>query len=136
GGGAGASPGGDPPRGPRPYLGCGAGRGGGDRARQRGPPHSAARGPATRFSRSIVMTAVRSCWPVLLAAAAACADSKAQGHGLKVDARLPVMFTQLSNVVELHGGRIVFADTRDRLFLRADLGTGKVDTIGTRVDSL
>ena len=82
------------------------------------------------------MTAVRSCWPVLLAAAAACTDSKAQGHDLKVDARLPVMFTQLSNVVELHGGRIVFADTRDRLFLRADLGTGKVDTIGTRVDSL
>jgi hypothetical protein len=42
----------------------------------------------------------------------------------------------LSNVVELKNGRVMFADTREKLFLLADLKTGKVDTLGRRVDSL
>jgi hypothetical protein len=84
-----------------------------------------------------MMDVVRSCWPVLIAAAAACADSRAAARpDLKIEAKLPATFAQLSNVVELSDGRIAFADTRQRLFLRADLGTGKVDTIGTRVDTL
>lgn len=83
------------------------------------------------------MPAVRSCSSVLLAAAAACTNSGAAGgQQLKVDASLPATFAQLSNVVELSDGRIAFADTRARVFLRADLGSGKVDTLGTRVDTL
>ena len=83
------------------------------------------------------MPAVRSCSSVLLAAAAACTNSGAVGgQQLKVDASLPATFAQLSNVVELSDGRIAFADTRARVFLRADLGSGKVDTLGTRVDTL
>lgn len=84
------------------------------------------------------MRAVRSSWPVLLAAAAAaCANSGRGGGGdLKIDAKLPATFAQPSNVVELSDGRIAFADTRARVFLRADLASGKLDTIGTRVDSL
>jgi hypothetical protein len=38
--------------------------------------------------------------------------------------------------VELSDGRVVFTDTRNKLFLRADLKTGKVDTLGKRVDTL
>ena len=83
------------------------------------------------------MHGVRSCWAVALAAVAACANSGSAGsQELKIDAKLPVTFAQLSNVVELRDGRVVFADTRERRFLRADFTTGKVDTIGTRVDTL
>ena len=39
-------------------------------------------------------------------------------------------------MVELGDGRVAFADTKAKLFLAADLNTGKVDTLGTRVDSL
>ena len=42
----------------------------------------------------------------------------------------------LSNVIELRDGRVLFADTKNKLFLRGDLKSGKVDTLGTRVDSL
>ena len=31
---------------------------------------------------------------------------------------------------------MVFADTQNKLFLAADFNSGKVDTLGTRVDSL
>jgi len=83
------------------------------------------------------MSVVRSCWPVLVAAMAACKSiGSSEGQELKIDARLPVTFAQLSNVVELGDGRVAFADTRGRVFLRADFGNGKVDTIGTRVDTL
>lgn len=54
----------------------------------------------------------------------------------RVEATLPAVFAQLSNVVELGDGRVAFADTRQRLFLFADLATGKIDTIGVRVDTL
>jgi hypothetical protein len=67
--------------------------------------------------------------------AVACRPAESQGR-VTLDRKLPASFAQLSNVVELGDGRVAFADTRAKLFLVADLQTGKVDTIGTRVDSL
>ena len=73
------------------------------------------------------------CTLVLLAAS--CTPAQSQGS-LTLEKKLPVTFGQLSNVVELGDGRVAFADTKAKLFLAADLNTGKVDTLGTRVDSL
>jgi hypothetical protein len=67
--------------------------------------------------------------------AVACSKAQSQG-GATYEAKLPGGFAQLSNVVELADGRVAFADTRDKLFLIADLARGTVDTVGTRVDSL
>jgi hypothetical protein len=53
-----------------------------------------------------------------------------------LETKLPARFGGLSNVVELSDGRVMFTDTRSKLFLRADLKSGKVDTIGKKVDSL
>ena len=72
---------------------------------------------------------------VALAGLIGCTPAESQG-GLTLDSKLPVSFAQLSNVVELRGGRVAFAETRDKLFLTADLATGDVDTLGTRVDSI
>jgi hypothetical protein len=71
----------------------------------------------------------------LLAATIGCTPAESQS-GLQPELKLASSYGMLSNVVELNDGRVVFADTRDKLFLRADLKTGKVDTLGTRVDSL
>jgi hypothetical protein len=71
----------------------------------------------------------------LTAGALACSSAQSQAV-LTHDARLPVTFGMLSNVVELSNGRIVFTDTKSKLFLRADLGSGRVDTLGTRSDSV
>jgi hypothetical protein len=72
-----------------------------------------------------------------LAAAVTLACSAAESQsGLPLEAKLPGSYGGLSNVVELRNGRIVFTDTRNKLFLSADLKTGKVDTLGRRVDSL
>jgi len=65
----------------------------------------------------------------------ACSSAESQG-GMTLEAKLPTSYAQLSNVVELGGGRVMFAETKDKLFLSADLASGKVDTLGTRVDSL
>jgi hypothetical protein len=65
----------------------------------------------------------------------ACSSAESQSV-LTSDARLPGSFGALSNVVELRDGRVVFADTKGKLFLRADFGSGRVDTLGTRVDSV
>jgi hypothetical protein len=70
-----------------------------------------------------------------LIAGAACRPAESQS-ALTLESKLPATFAMLSNVVELKDGRLVFADTRNKLFLRADLKNGKVDTLGTRVDSL
>ena len=64
------------------------------------------------------------------------ACSPAESQTLALDAKLPARFGNLSNVIELKDGRVVFADTKNKLFLRGDLKSGKVDTIGSRVDSL
>jgi hypothetical protein len=76
-----------------------------------------------------------SLWMLMLIAIAACHPAESQGV-LILESKLPATFALLSNVVELKDGRLVFADTRNKLFLRADLKNGKVDTLGTRVDSL
>ena len=65
----------------------------------------------------------------------ACTRAESQSR-LTLDAKLPGSYAMLSNVVELRNGRVMFADTRDKLFLSADLKTGKVDTLGSRVESL
>ena len=70
-----------------------------------------------------------------LMAIAACRPAESQGV-LTLESKLPASFALLSNVVELKDGRLMFADTRNKLFFRADLKNGKVDTVGTRVDSL
>ena len=80
------------------------------------------------------MKVVSSFWALALLAIG-CTAAESQG-GLTLEKKLPVTFAQLSNVVELGDGRVAFADTRAKLFLAADLQSGKVDTIGTRVDSL
>jgi hypothetical protein len=77
--------------------------------------------------------AVSLCTAVLLATG--CTRAESQG-GLTLDKKLPATFGQLSNVVELADGRVAFADTKAKLFLTADLATGKVDTLGARVDSM
>ena len=70
-----------------------------------------------------------------LIAGIACRSAQSQGV-LTQDARLPSTFGNLSNAVELRDGRIVFTDTKNKLFLRGDFATGKVDTLGSRVDSV
>jgi len=65
----------------------------------------------------------------------ACSPAESQS-GLALEAKLPSSYGMLSNVVEVGNGRVVFTDTRNKLFLSADLKTGKVDTLGRRVDSL
>jgi hypothetical protein len=62
-------------------------------------------------------------------------NAESQGR-LTLDTKLPGAFGQVSNVVELQGGRIAFVDTKSKLFLTADFKTGKIDTLGSRVDSL
>jgi hypothetical protein len=69
--------------------------------------------------------------------AAGCNRAESQGQrGLTLEKKLPAAFAQLSNVVELGDGRVAFADTKTKLFFAADLQTGKVDTLGTRADSV
>lgn len=64
------------------------------------------------------------------------AQQAADQNGLELEAKLPVAFGQLSNVVELDSGRVAFADTREKLFFAASFGTGKLDTLGTRVEAI
>jgi hypothetical protein len=72
---------------------------------------------------------------VAILGVAGCSRADGQG-GLTLEAKLPGGYAQLSNVVELADGRVAFADTRNKVFLTADLKTGRVDTLGTRVDSV
>jgi hypothetical protein len=72
---------------------------------------------------------------LFVAVTLACSPAESQS-GLALEARLPSSYGALSNVVELSDGRVVFADTRNKVFLRADLKTGMVDTLGKRVDTL
>jgi hypothetical protein len=81
------------------------------------------------------MKLVLSFRAVALVSLLACNQAESQG-GLTLERKLPGSFAQLSNVVELRSGRVVFADTRDKLFLSADLASGDVDTLGTRVEAI
>jgi hypothetical protein len=65
----------------------------------------------------------------------ACSPAQSQGV-LTQDARLDARFGTISNVIELSDGRVVFADTRNKLFLRGDFTNNRVDTLGTRTDSI
>jgi hypothetical protein len=76
-----------------------------------------------------------STYALAVTVAVACRPAQSQGV-LTHDARLPAKFGMLSNVVELANGRVVFTDTKNKLFLRADLSRGTVDTLGTRADSV
>jgi hypothetical protein len=81
------------------------------------------------------MKSVLSLGAVALLGLAGCTRAESQS-GLALEAKLPGGFGQLSNVVELDSGRVVFADTRDKLFLAAAFGSGELDTLGKRVDTL
>ena len=81
------------------------------------------------------MKSVLSLGAVALLGLAGCTRAESQS-GLALEAKLPGGFGQLSNVVELDSGRVVFTDTRDKLFLAAAFGSGKLDTLGKRVDTL
>lgn len=74
-------------------------------------------------------------YTAVLLATIACRTSESQSV-LTQDTKLPAGWGMLSNVIELSDGRVMFADTRGKLFLRGDLKTGKVDTLGSRVDTL
>ncbi len=81
------------------------------------------------------MKSVLSLGAVALLGLAACTRAESQS-GLALEAKLPGGFGQLSNVVELDSGRVAFADTRHKLFLSAAFGSGKLDTLGKRVETL
>jgi len=81
------------------------------------------------------MKSVLSLCAVALLGLAGCSKAESQ-NGLTLEARLPGGFGQLSNVVELDSGRVVFADTREKLFLIAAFGSGKLDTLGRRVEAV
>ena len=55
---------------------------------------------------------------------------------LAVDRKLNATFGGVSDVVEIPGGRVAFADPMARRFHTGDFATGAVDTIGVPVDSL
>jgi hypothetical protein len=81
------------------------------------------------------MKSILSLGAVALLGLAGCTRAESQS-GLALEAKLPGGFGQLSNVVELDSGRVVFADTRDKLFLAAAFGSGKLDTLGKRVEAI
>ncbi len=73
----------------------------------------------------------------VLAVLALCGCTTAQSQrAATLDTKLPVTFGQISNVIELADGRVAFVDTKSKLFMTADFTSGKVDTLGSRVDSL
>jgi hypothetical protein len=76
-----------------------------------------------------------SMYALLLLAAIACRPAASQ-TALIQEAKLLARLGMISNVVELRDGRIALADTKNKLFHRADLRSGKVDTLGRRVDSV
>ena len=55
---------------------------------------------------------------------------------LAVDKKLNATFGGVSDVVEIAGGRVAFADPMARRFHTGDFATGAVDNIGVPVDSL
>jgi hypothetical protein len=71
----------------------------------------------------------------ILGATIGCSPAESQ-TGLTLEAKLPGSYGMVSNVVELGNGRVAFADTRDKLFLSGNLESGKVDTLGSRAETL
>jgi hypothetical protein len=81
------------------------------------------------------MKLVPSLRTIVLTGLVACGKAESQGS-LTLEHKLPGGFAQLSNVVELGNGRVVFADTRSKLFLSGDFASGDLDTLGTRVETI
>ncbi|MBA3555933.1 MAG: hypothetical protein H0W29_14390 [Gemmatimonadales bacterium] len=81
------------------------------------------------------MKLVQSLRAAALLGLLACSRAESQ-DGLTLEHKLPGSFAQLSNVVEMGSGRVAFADTRAKLFLSADLASGDLDTLGTRVETI
>lgn len=81
------------------------------------------------------MKVVPPMFALAVLAAWSCATAESQGAAT-LDTKLPVAFGQVSNVVELGDGRVAFADMKSKLFVTADFKSGKIDTLGSRVDSL
>lgn len=82
-----------------------------------------------------VMRAGRSLLAVAVILLTAC-EAKVPAVTLAVDKKLDVNLGGVSNVVEIAGGKVAFADPMGRRFLTADLAAGTVDSIGVVVDSL
>lgn len=74
--------------------------------------------------------------PLTLALLLAGCGPKVSSVTLEVDKQLGTGFGGVSNVVEINGGRVAFADPMARRFHTADFATGAIDTIGVAVDSL
>ena len=89
-----------------------------------------------RLGSLALLTLVAGCQASAQRGAAAGRDASAGARTLVIDKKLPGTFGSISNVVEYAGGRVAFADTRERRFLAADFASGRVDTLGTRVDSV
>lgn len=71
----------------------------------------------------------------ILALALGCTPAESQS-GLTLERKLPGSYATVSNVVELSGRGVAFADSRDKLFLRGDFENGRVDTLGARVETI
>lgn len=83
------------------------------------------------------MKLVHSLYAVSLCGLAACSKAESQSEvALELEAKLPGDFGQISNVVELDSSRVAFTNTRDKLFLAGTFGSGKVDTLGRRVEAI
>lgn len=81
------------------------------------------------------MQVVPTMFAFAVLAACGCTTAESQ-RAATLDTKLPVAFGQVSNVVELGDGRVAFVDTKSKLFVTADFKSGKIDTLGSRVDSL
>lgn len=78
-----------------------------------------------RRSRPILVLALS----LLLAGCKATAQDR-NAPALSIVATMPSVHSSTSNVIELHDGRVAFADPRERFFFFADFASGKVDTLG------
>jgi hypothetical protein len=81
------------------------------------------------------MKVVPTTFALAVLAAWGCASAKSQGAVI-LDTKLPVTFGQVSNVIELGDGRVAFVDMKSKIFVTADFTSGRIDTLGSRVDSL
>jgi hypothetical protein len=73
---------------------------------------------------------------VLLSACGAAAQPASKDAVLIIEKQLPGSFASVSDVVELPGGRVAFANPKGRRFHTGDFGAGRVDTLGTTVDTV
>ena len=82
------------------------------------------------------MTIRSRCLPIAGVLVLAACGPRVPSVTLAVDRKLNATFGAVSDVVEIAGGRVAFADPMARRFHTGDFATGSVDTIGVPVDSL